>query len=121
MGCALEQEVCRLTPTHSQPGNTQCIGDNGYILLWSVDSGTLEQRIKTMQGPITALKWLHNKEDDGHLFLASAGADGTLHLWSIFSNFVCFFIDHSFSHHTIYLQYSKQARFYACTRFSRGL
>jgi len=98
MGWALEQEVCRLTLIDllNLVILKYCTGDNGSILLWSVDSGTLEQRIKTTQGPITALKWLHNKEDDGRLFLASAGADGTLHLRSIFSNFVCSFIDRSF-------------------------
>lgn len=62
-------------------------GDDGYILLWSASRGTLDQRIKTTQGPITTLRWLHNNENDGRLFLASAGADGTLHVRSIFSNF----------------------------------
>ncbi|KAI6104833.1 WD40-repeat-containing domain protein, partial [Pisolithus croceorrhizus] len=61
-------------------------GDDGYILLWSVSGGTLDQRIKTTQGPITTLRWLHNNENDGHLFLASTGADGTLHVRSIFNN-----------------------------------
>ena len=70
--------------------------DNGYILLWSLGSGTLNQCIKTTQGPITALKWLHNKENDGRLFLASSGTDGTLHLRSIFSNLICFFLSFLF-------------------------
>ncbi|KAI6124699.1 WD40-repeat-containing domain protein [Pisolithus croceorrhizus] len=61
-------------------------GDDGYILLWSVSGGTLDQCIKTTQGPITTLRWLHNNENDGHLFLASTGADGTLHVRSIFNN-----------------------------------
>ncbi|KAI5993168.1 WD40-repeat-containing domain protein, partial [Pisolithus marmoratus] len=63
-------------------------GDDSYILLWSSCRGTLDQCIKTMQGPIMTLRWLHNSENNGHLFLASAGADGTLHVRSIFSNLV---------------------------------
>ncbi|KAI6095304.1 WD40-repeat-containing domain protein [Pisolithus croceorrhizus] len=64
-------------------------GDNGYILLWSISGGTLDQHIKTTQGPITTLRWLHNNENDGHLFLASTGANGTLHIRSIFNNLIC--------------------------------
>ncbi|KAI6135269.1 WD40-repeat-containing domain protein, partial [Pisolithus thermaeus] len=82
-------------------------GDDGYILLWSVGRGTLDQHIKTTQGPITSLRWLHNNENDGRLFLASAGADGTLHVRSIFSNLVGLF--RQFSMLACDLTYSKLA------------
>ena len=54
------------------------VADDGYIRIWSIQTGKIEQIIPAYQGPITALQWVQQSNSLGMIL---AGADGTLKLW----------------------------------------
>ncbi|KAG6370203.1 WD40-repeat-containing domain protein [Boletus reticuloceps] len=58
-------------------------GDDGKIILWSLDDGTLLQHINARQGPVVSLQWLHHSDNVRRKYLISGGAAGTVHLWRI--------------------------------------
>ena len=60
------------------PSLSNVAADNGYIRIWSVQIGKVEQVLLAYQGPVTAVEWVQHSNMLG---MISAGADGTLKLW----------------------------------------
>jgi WD40 repeat protein len=55
--------------------------DDGLIFVWSLNNGSLLQKISPKQGPVSVLRWFCNNQDSDSQCIISGGADGTIQLW----------------------------------------
>ncbi|KAI5986645.1 WD40-repeat-containing domain protein [Pisolithus albus] len=60
--------------------------DDGHVLVWAMQDGSLLQRLKPKQGPVVAVKWFtggppHSEPSTKVCYLLSAGANGTVVIW----------------------------------------
>ncbi|KAI6114731.1 WD40-repeat-containing domain protein [Pisolithus croceorrhizus] len=55
-------------------------GDDGHVIVWAAEDGSVRRRLKPKQGPVVALRWLRDDSRDV-CYLMSAGANGTLVIW----------------------------------------
>jgi len=56
------------------------IGDDGHVIVWSLDEGSIRKRLKPKQDPVVSLKWLRDDHPNVY-YLLSAGANGTVVIW----------------------------------------
>ena len=56
------------------------IGDDGHVIVWSLDDGSIRKHLKPKQGPVVSLKWLRDDYPNVY-YLLSAGANGTVVIW----------------------------------------
>ncbi|KAI5980964.1 WD40-repeat-containing domain protein [Pisolithus albus] len=55
--------------------------DDGHVIVWALEDGSLCRRLKPKQGPVVSLKWLRSDADNSIYYLLSAGANGTIVMW----------------------------------------
>jgi WD40 repeat protein len=78
MGVTLQVVVSnRFSCLPTADGN---LGDDGHVIIWALENGSLRRRLKPKQGPIVAIKWLRGDSRE-ICYLMSAGANGTLVIW----------------------------------------
>ncbi|MCA9116470.1 MAG: hypothetical protein KDA79_15400, partial [Planctomycetaceae bacterium] len=76
-GCTRTPAAMAISPDGSVCGAS---AGNGQVLVWERDTGLLLHRLEGHAGRTTALAFSHDSRQ-----LASAGSDGTVHLWHVAS------------------------------------